>query len=165
MDCCDRERPSARRRTSQILSPQPKKALAYASAFFNEARLRCMERYGRFTFADGKRFITDYVAIAREIAAATGEFYFTFCVCKTLYAFIRNRFCGSFFVLSCIVKNPKNRLKTIRNNKNASQMQVKNLMGFEIKNETCTVQSAGLILSSYFIQQSHRQLLQRQLYR
>ena len=44
-------------------------------------------------------------------------------------------------------------------------MQVKNLMGFEIKNETCTVQSAGLILSSYFIQQSHRQLLQRQLYR
>ena len=105
-----------------------------------------MERYGRFTFADGKRFITDYVAIAREIAAATGEFYFTFCVCKTLYAFIRNRFYGSFFVLSCIVKNPKNRLKTIRNNKNASQMQVKNLMGFEIKNETCTVQSAGLIL-------------------
>jgi hypothetical protein len=80
-----------------------------------------MERYGRFTFADGKRFITDYVAIAREIAAATGEFYFTFCVFKTLYAFIRNRFCGSFFVLSCIVKNPKNRLKTIRNNKNASQ--------------------------------------------
>ena len=74
-------------------------------------------------------------------------------------------FYGSFFVLSCIVKNPKNRLKTIRNNKNASQMQVKNLMGFEIKNETCTVQSAGLILSSYFIQQSHRQLLQRQLYR
>ena len=61
----------------------------------------------RFTFADGKRFITDYVAIAREIAAATGEFYFTFCVCKTLYAFIQNRFCGSFFVLSCIVKNPK----------------------------------------------------------
>ena len=124
-----------------------------------------MERYGRFTFADGKRFITDYVAIACEIAAATGEFYFTFCVCKTLYAFIRNRFCGSFFVLSCIVKNPKNRLKTIRNNKNASQMQVKNLMGFEIKNETFTVQSAGLIISSYFIQQSHRQLLQRQLYR
>lgn len=66
-----------------------------------------MERYGRFTFADGKRFITDYVAIAREIAAATGEFYFTFYVCKTLYAFIQNRFCGSFFVLSCIVKNPK----------------------------------------------------------
>ena len=124
-----------------------------------------MERYGRFTFADGKRFITDYVAIAREIAAATGEFYFTFCVCKTLYAFIRNRFCGSFFVLSCIVKNPKNRLKTIRNNKNASQLQVKNLMGFEIKNGTFTVQSADLILSSYFIQQSHRQLLQRQLYR
>ena len=69
------------------------------------------------------------------------------------------------FFLSCIVKNPKNRLKTIRNNKNASQLQVKNLMGFEIKNGTCTVQSAGLILSFYFIQQSHRQLLQRQLYR
>ena len=68
-----------------------------------------------------------------------------------------------FFELHC--EKSENRLKTIRNNKNASQMQVKNLMGFEIKNETCTVQSAGLILSSYFIQQSHRQLLQRQLYR
>ena len=33
----------------------------------------------RFTFAGGKRFITDYVTIAREIAAATGGFYFTFC--------------------------------------------------------------------------------------
>ena len=33
----------------------------------------------RFTFADGKRFITDYVAIAREIAAAVGGFYFAFC--------------------------------------------------------------------------------------
>ena len=41
-----------------------------------------MERYGRFSFADGKRFITDYVAIAREIAAATGEFYFTFACAK-----------------------------------------------------------------------------------
>ena len=62
----------------------------------NEAGLRRTERYERFascersecftgtagfrfTFADGKRFITDYVAIAREIAAATGGFYFTFC--------------------------------------------------------------------------------------
>ena len=73
-----------------------------------------MERYGRFTFADGKRFITDYVAIAREIAAATGEFYFTFCMCKTLYAFIRNRFCGSFFVLSCIVKKSEKSLKNYK---------------------------------------------------
>ncbi len=62
----------------------------------NEAGLRRTERHGRFascersecftgtagfrfTFADGKRFITDYVAIAREIAAAVGGFYFAFC--------------------------------------------------------------------------------------
>ena len=41
-----------------------------------------MERYGRFTFADGKRFITDYVAIAREIAAATGNFISHFAFAK-----------------------------------------------------------------------------------